>query len=81
MITRQSHLAWCRARAYDFVRRGEVRNAIYSLVSDLSKHDDTQARHAAARDQAVELLQRKHLETEHLNRWIYRLTECDRDDG
>jgi len=39
--TRQEHLDWCKQRALEYARRGDVKNAVASMCSDLDKHDET----------------------------------------
>lgn len=41
MDTRDEHLAWCRKRALEYLNRGDLANAILSMISDLEKHPDT----------------------------------------
>ena len=41
MMTRAEHLAWCKARALDYIAIGDVQGAMLSMMSDLGKHDDT----------------------------------------
>jgi hypothetical protein len=41
MMTREEHLEWCKARAREYLDQGDVINAIASMLSDLSKHDET----------------------------------------
>ena len=38
MQDRDEHLAWCKRRALDYLDRGEIREAITSMLSDLNKH-------------------------------------------
>lgn len=38
---RIEHLAWCKKRALEYLDRGDVQNAIASMLSDMSKNDDT----------------------------------------
>ena len=40
-MTRQEHLDWCKRRALEYVDRGAVIQAITSMGSDLSRHDET----------------------------------------
>lgn len=40
-MTRDEHLAWCKARAHEYLAIGDVQNAVQSMVSDLGKHDET----------------------------------------
>lgn len=39
-MTRSEHLAWCKKRALEYLDRHDVSNAIASMLSDLSKHDE-----------------------------------------
>ncbi len=40
-MERQEHLQWCKDRALEYLDRGDLVNAIASMLSDLSKHDET----------------------------------------
>lgn len=40
-MTRDEHLAWCKQRAREYLDQGDVKNAIASMMSDLSKHPET----------------------------------------
>jgi len=40
-MTRQEHLDWCKRRALEYVERGELSEAVTSMCSDLTKHDET----------------------------------------
>lgn len=40
MIDRDEYLANCKRRALDYLNEGDIKNAITSMMSDLSKHDD-----------------------------------------
>ena len=37
---RDEHLAWCKERAREYLKRGDARNAITSMSSDLAKHSE-----------------------------------------
>ena len=39
--TRAEHLAWCKARALEYVELGELSQALASFMSDLGKHPET----------------------------------------
>jgi len=39
--SRADHLAWAKARALEYVDAGNVLQAMASLTSDLTKHDET----------------------------------------
>jgi hypothetical protein len=41
-MTRSEHVAWAKQRALEYVDRGELSNAIASIVSDLGKHPETE---------------------------------------
>jgi hypothetical protein len=38
---RAEHLQWCKDRALEYVARGDLRNAMASMLSDLQKHPGT----------------------------------------
>lgn len=40
-MTRQEHLEWCKKRAHEYLERGDVLNAVTSMLSDLNKHEET----------------------------------------
>jgi hypothetical protein len=40
-MTREEHLAWCKQRALEYVDRGELLNAVTSMLNDLGKHPET----------------------------------------
>jgi len=42
MQTRAEHLAWCKKRAFEYVKAGELENAFASMGSDLGKHPETE---------------------------------------
>ena len=42
-MTRNEHLAWCKKRAHEYLDRGDIPNAITSMLSDLSKHEETES--------------------------------------
>jgi len=39
--SRAEHLAWAKARALEYVDAGNIMQAMASLTSDLTKHDET----------------------------------------
>lgn len=41
-MTRDEHLQWCKDRALEYVTRGDLHNAVTSMMSDLRKHADFQ---------------------------------------
>lgn len=41
MRDREEHLAWCKERALEYWRMGDLENAVASMGSDLSKHEET----------------------------------------
>lgn len=40
-MSREEHLAWCKERALEYLEKGDLRGAITSMLSDLSKHPET----------------------------------------
>lgn len=40
-MTRQEHMDWCKGRALEYLDAGDVNNAIASMLSDISKHEET----------------------------------------
>lgn len=42
-MTRAEHLEWCKQRAREYVDRGELDAAVISMLSDLNKHEETEA--------------------------------------
>jgi hypothetical protein len=42
-VTRAEHLAWCKQRALEYVDRGDLAQALASMISDLGKHPDTRS--------------------------------------
>ena len=40
--TRAEHLEWAKKRALEYCDRGQLQRALDSLISDLSKHPETQ---------------------------------------
>jgi hypothetical protein len=59
--TRAEHLAWCKARALQYVDHGDTQGAFASMISDLNKHPETTG-HAGAELGAL-LLFSGHLST------------------
>jgi len=39
--TREEHLAFCKARALEYVEQGDLQQALESMSSDLQKHPET----------------------------------------
>jgi hypothetical protein len=40
MRTREEHLQWCKDRALEYWRAGDLESACASMVSDLNKHEE-----------------------------------------
>ena len=40
-MNRDEHLAWCKKRALEYLDRGDDQQAFTSMLSDLTKHEDT----------------------------------------
>ena len=41
-MTRDEHIQWCKDRALEYLDRGDLANALASMLSDLSKHPETE---------------------------------------
>lgn len=41
METREQYVQWCKDRAMDCVRRGDLLDGVTSMMSDMDKRDDT----------------------------------------
>ena len=41
-MTRQEHLDWCKKRAHEYLNRGDIANAVTSMLSDMNKHPETE---------------------------------------
>jgi hypothetical protein len=46
-MTYKEHLDWCKKRAHEYLDKGDVQNAVASMMSDLQKHPET-ATHAGS---------------------------------
>lgn len=40
-MTREEHMQWCKDRAMEYVNRGQLLEAVTSMMSDLDKHPET----------------------------------------
>lgn len=47
MTTRAEHLQFCKDRAMEYVKKGDLLNAVTSMMSDLEKHPETSTKEAA----------------------------------
>jgi hypothetical protein len=45
---RALHLTWCKERAKEYIRNGDLDEAMSSMISDLKKHPDTEHHGAIA---------------------------------
>ena len=45
-MDRMEHLQWCKDRAMEYVKAGDLSQAFASFSSDMSKHEET-AKHSA----------------------------------
>ena len=44
-MTREEHLDWAKERALEYAKRGDIQQAVASMLSDLRKHPELE-RHA-----------------------------------
>ncbi len=42
-MNRAEHLQWCKDRAMEYVKAGDLQQAVTSMLSDLGKHEETAA--------------------------------------
>jgi hypothetical protein len=42
MRTREEHIRWCKERAMEYLVAGDLEQAVASMLSDLSKHPETE---------------------------------------
>lgn len=40
--TRAQYLQWCKDRAMEYIKMGDARQAVTSMLSDLGKHPETE---------------------------------------
>lgn len=40
-MERAEHLDWCKKRALEYLDKGDVKNAVASMMSDMQKHEET----------------------------------------
>ena len=46
--TREEHLTWCKQRALEYLNRGQLVDAVTSMMSDLDKHEETKQKPGSA---------------------------------
>jgi hypothetical protein len=66
-MTRDEHLAWAKQRALEYLDRGDVTNAITSMVSDLEKCAELKGHPALM---AIGMLTAMHNDSMAARRWI-----------
>lgn len=42
-MNREEHMQWCKQRAMAYVEVGDLNSAVASMLSDLTKHPETEA--------------------------------------
>lgn len=42
-MNRAEHLQWCKDRAIEYARRGDIQGAYASFCSDMRKHEETES--------------------------------------
>lgn len=40
-MNRQEHLAWCKRRALEYLKTGDIQQCAASFMSDMNKHEET----------------------------------------
>ena len=70
MRTRQEHLQWCKDRAMEYVKEGNLLEAVTSMMSDLGKHPETQGGGALAMLGLLAIQQAQQGDTAAVKRYI-----------
>jgi hypothetical protein len=70
MMTRDEHLALCKRRALEYIDAGDLKNAVASMGSDLSKHPDTRAAADNPHLMAIGMLHVMQHDAPAVRRWI-----------
>ena len=68
-MTRVEHLQWCKDRALEYVKIGDLPNAFASFNSDMSKHPETTG-HSALRLGAMLFFGGKLSTPAEMEKWI-----------
>lgn len=74
-MTRAEHLAWAKARALEYLDRGDAANALASMISDLGKHDETRALAAGGKNTLRGIIEEPARKAEIVRAWIEGLPE------
>jgi hypothetical protein len=70
-VTRDEHLAWCKQRALEYVKLGQLQEAFASMGSDLAKHEGTKGSVKIHADLGMPLLMSGNLSRpEQMRDWI-----------
>lgn len=68
-MSRQEHLQWCKDRAMEYVKKGDMQQAFASFQSDMTKHPETDGH--LALQMGTMLLMGGHLGTpQAMEQWI-----------
>lgn len=68
-MTREEHMQWCKERALEYIDRGDAKNALASMLSDLRKHPETE-NHAGSDLAGMLLLTGRLQTTQELRKFI-----------
>jgi hypothetical protein len=69
-MTREDHLEWAKARALEYLTKGDLASAIASMGSDLAKHDETRQLAGAQSLMMVGILYATRGDNAGVKRWI-----------
>lgn len=68
-MSREEHLQWCKDRALEYVKLGQMQDAFVSFGSDMNKHPETSDHSALSL--GTQLFVAGHLSTAHeMEKWI-----------
>ena len=42
-MTRSEHMQWCKNRALEYIKDGDINGGITSMMSDIRKHNETES--------------------------------------
>lgn len=69
-MTRSKHVQWCKDRALEYIKAGDLQGAFASMSSDITNHPETQ-QHATTNQLGMMQLMGGMLDTaEKMEKWI-----------
>lgn len=59
-MTRDEHVEWCKKRALEYLDRGDIKNAVTSMMSDMDKHPECRVNQALSMLGMMAIMQNDH---------------------